>query len=507
MDYITILTTILVVMVTIILFCYTWLNRKRTRIPGMVDISKHGREIGNWERLLVDFVQLGTFINSYVIFLDSKVQLTQDMLIKAAIKIRSRHPILRMRILDVIDSNGVERKFFQPIENSAVDVKSIIGDDWIEVHSNELATGFDTLNGPLWRLRLLKGTTGASQIEDVYKSTFIVTFHHSIIDGITMMHFVDELLDYLDQVVKGNDDIPESLPLYPSLEKAIGITHMPWWKVFITFVVLAKQHFFKPSNPYIDRFGMEMIRNPGVHHETKVIPIEFTKQETTMIKTYSSEHKATVNGTLLAAANLAIARIINRKSQKSIHIRTEFLANLRGMCTPPLDPKESFGTYAPPYIMHVDVSSATYDRDAFGKFASSLTQRSHEMVRKGEGQELVQFVRVLYDLGISFENFHEDSVRDQKSGYRGGGVLLLSNLGNLNYFTKDKPRVFEITSKHNACSMHKMGSIFDNYAATIHGRLLWTVAYATNVVTKEQAQEFADMVVDVLRKMCLQNKI
>nr|XP_002736411.1 PREDICTED: uncharacterized protein LOC100367622 [Saccoglossus kowalevskii] len=494
MDYILPITSLLMIF---LLSAYKWVRRMRKRTEGRVPIVSGGRKLSDNEMLYSDLHDLGICIVSNAIFIESNIQLTEDMLRKAAIMIRKRHPLLRMRIVDVIDSNGFVQKFFQPVEKEIIDVKTITADDWIEVHSDEMSMPFNAQKGPLWRMRLLNNHVSATTTDGVHTSILILTFHHSIIDGNTAMRFVDELLDGLNSVVDGKYYIPESLPLYPSMEDTIEIPDMRWWHILCHLIDMGKKSVFKSSNPYIDRFGLEIIRNPDVHPATKIIPIEFSKLETTLIKTYSTTHGATVNGVLLAAALIAMARIINGgKSGKDMNLKIGFPSNVRNMCMPHVDAKDMLGIYTFMDFMNTDVSCSIDDSSSFGSFASSLTKTTHAMIRRKDGQRILQFASMIYDLGISVKQLPADSF---------DAATVLSNLGNLQYLTKEKPRAFEITHSYRATSSDK-GNVFSNYVATIHGRLCWTVAYETDVVSEEQAKTFGDMVVEILTNMCINNQ-
>ncbi|XP_070553078.1 uncharacterized protein [Ptychodera flava] len=274
-----------------------------------------GREMSFLEYIfLILLEKFGAMINVYAIFVESKLPVTEELVRTAAKMVRARHPLLRMRVCDIIDTTGKKRYYFAPMYEDIVNVKTVEGDNWQDVHQQELTSKFDTRAGPLWRIRIMRNGGSGHKFEDgVYKSTLFVTFVHAIADGNTMMRFTDELLTNMSLVAEGKDEMPESYPLLPHAHDILGIKELNWresilFKLYFAFSPFAK--LIQKRNPFIARFGTEAERDSNAKRATCIIPIAFSREETSKVCDVSRKHNATVNGVLAAAASVAIAEIM-----------------------------------------------------------------------------------------------------------------------------------------------------------------------------------------------------
>ncbi len=106
----------------------------------------------------------------------------------ALLKIQARHPLLSVNVLE--DENGIPCFVTQePVQSIPVCVRNRYADeDWQREVMNECLFPFDAKTGPLIRLAWLK-SDGISDL--------ILTCHHCICDGKSILNLLDEILRLL----------------------------------------------------------------------------------------------------------------------------------------------------------------------------------------------------------------------------------------------------------------------------------------------------------------------
>ncbi|XP_078000317.1 uncharacterized protein LOC144452955 [Glandiceps talaboti] len=462
-----------------------------------------GREMSAEEWMTTGLTELGILTNCYVHFVESRQPVTKELVTRAAQMMRARHPLLRMRVDDIIDEHGKARHYFIPMEEEVLDIELIAKDDWQDVHTAELLHNINSKTGPLWRIKIMPN----NEENGLYQTILFVTFSHAIIDGNIMMRFIDELLSNMSLVAEGKGDLPVSLPMVPHALDTFGIQRITWWEWFkFKFVLFHLLSWHQPVNLYLAKFGVEIARNPNAKKETRIIPLEFSQQETSKILEKSRCHKATVSGTLAAAAAVAISQIMQDGVLKSpLTVPTSFATDARRICKPPLDATKTFAIYAPLVDTPIDmkVEANARNPDEFWRLAAHYTKETHSMATGGWPQTNMKSTLFIQNQGYSVDDFILPTIKDDKNGNRfGDGIFFFSNLGNLSYFTRETPRIFELTRRHCACEMSKFGSIFCHYICTFDGRLFWSLTYYSHVTTRERAQEYANLITDILTEMC-----
>ena len=112
-----------------------------------------------------------------VFFLSSDRPITKQKLEDAMTIIANIHPLLRMCINT--DKTGVLR--WGEMEETRLDIRLDITEDWHSVLANVLKGKYDVENGPLWNLTLMPNTV--SEFDDhstKYHVTLIFGYLHSI---------------------------------------------------------------------------------------------------------------------------------------------------------------------------------------------------------------------------------------------------------------------------------------------------------------------------------------
>ncbi|XP_070553081.1 uncharacterized protein [Ptychodera flava] len=486
----------------------TFMLKRFTMSPSTDDIINPfpgGREMSLLEYVWIIMLEkFGAMINVYAIFVESKLPVTEELVRTAAKMVRARHPLLRMRVCDIFDTRGKKRHYFAPMDGDFVDVKTVEGDNWQDVHQQELTSKFNTGTGPLWRIRIMRNSDAPTLEDGVYKSILFVTFVHAIADGNTMMRFTDELLTNMSLVAEGKEEMPESYPLLPHAHDILGIKELNWrewitFKILVTFLPLFMS--FQKKNPFLARFGTEIMRNSDAKRATCIIPIVFSKEETTKLRDISRKHKATVNGVLTAVAAVAIAEIMQDGNLTSDQkVDTLHAVNLQRFCDPPIDPAINFSQFSAGIGLPIRVPKGTRTPQDVLKLASTITRESHAKIKGGSAQWMLKLVLFMKLQNISIFDLFQPNLDDKHLG-RSTELFMVSNLGNLSYFTKKTPRVFELAERHCACESTKAGDLFTHYICTVHGRLQWSLVYRSHVTSKTTAKKYADLIIKLLSEL------
>ena len=140
---------------------------------------------------------------------------------------------------------------FEEDDNFRLDVELIQTDDWLSVCEDEARKKFSS-KSPLWRVKLLNNaqvknaSLSSSSSSRIFSNILIFTFHHSIIDGQSIMRFYDQLLDQLHLCSQTLDEhLPtvEPLPMLPSPVDMLPSSyfHIPALKLFLIYLRIKLQ--------------------------------------------------------------------------------------------------------------------------------------------------------------------------------------------------------------------------------------------------------------------------
>lgn len=178
--------------------------------------------------------------------------ITEDALAKSMAWVRRRHPLLGVRV--ELEPDGQGRFVSDGVPPVPIEWHRRTGnDEWMEVIRQQLAQAFAPETGPLVRLVVLEAPAAFD---------LVVTVHHSVCDGRSLIYLVRDLLDRLSG---GDDAIPpaqvrptavaEAVPEPASggllTKLAIGLINRRWRRKTIAFdqdAALALHDQFWSSN-------------------------------------------------------------------------------------------------------------------------------------------------------------------------------------------------------------------------------------------------------------------
>ncbi|XP_070567817.1 uncharacterized protein [Ptychodera flava] len=448
---------------------------------------------------------------SHVMVVESKVEIKEDVLRKAAFLMSRRHPLLRSRVTGEVDPRKRKEVLFYreiELEENLVDIRVVDDVDWHETQVTDGETQYDTENGPLWRLWLLNSveiTPEESETGHLFRTNIVIGYHHAIMDANAGMKFMDQLLTYLEMVHDESDKADEtSLPFLPSFFDQLPpqALRFPWWQKPKLAILALKETFKSSRNLYMKHHQAEIDKNPDVAKRTEIFPLVITSSLTTEILKRSKQNGITVHGAITAAAAVAMVQLIfgeNLQSKKELS--TMFQANLRRYLTSDAE-DDQLGAFFAAAELQIKVRRMTTNEE-FWKLAKKCYQGVHRMLG-GQVMEITKIFKFLCDdLGVDLVKM---LVNEDKALHgRMRAVFSISNMGRCDFVTRENGRPFEITETYMAVAAPRFGPIFVNNVFTFRGKMYISVVYYTHITNKARAKEYAEFFVKALETGCQLN--
>ena len=446
---------------------------------------------------------IGTEKNRYgivttVLTIESQVTLDPLMVERVMTMLSKLYPLLRMRVTK--DSQTGKQYFSEMDEPNTVDFKvleDVNAEDWVPVAEEQSLGWLDFSSGPLWGAILLKEVYDDKAKK--YKNTLLFRNHHVISDGRSFIALFEQLLEYLSLLHKGEEVVVESLPLRPPCTHLMRHCCTPsvWENLvfrMMFFVARVKMMFWwttkSGTNLYTAIFPPIILRDPSVSVVTSIIPRVFSEGDTLALMKCSKEQNCTVHGAITAATYMALAKILKKADHTlkspALSLKTSFNVGIRKDCCPQI-PRNEFGYLASIATLEATVPASSTE---FWLFARECTQRVHKALSKGEHHASLS---KLFDL--------RPKVNTAENAGRWETIFNISNLGRFE-LGKGKQWPYQPVARYGFTAEQTTGPVFANNLVTVNGKLSWGVTYFTNITTKEQAEEFFDLAMNILMDAC-----
>ena len=452
----------------------------------------------------------GALIIADTTVLRSKSQIQASVLKRAMELLMRRHPLLRM----CIRRNKDGEYCLQKMENVHLDLRQLDSEDWRNVMEESLLEKFDSENGPLWRVTFLPNAKYEPQtvsvVSDVashpHECICIFNFHHAIMDGMSRYNLIGELITYVIKLNNNEELEVSSMAMLPPCDVYMNecITRR-WYHHFIkltlellclipgfpAFAIRASGRNLNTTggNPFTRKYGAEIQRNPQIQPRTKIIPVEFTKDETSCLLKKCKEFHTTVQGAVQTAVGVAMVTMMEEQECK---VEFGVTVNLRPFFKSTV-PNEYVGSYIGRIICN-DVVGVSLAGNKFWIMARNASEDLHARLRRNEHIEEMliftyylpsAFVRTMMEAGTN---------NDEKSGQRSRHLVDFTNLGNCKFLDGSPDDDVILQARFSCTAQHQNGAVFANSLATFNGKLFWTFVYYSNITSDETAQKYADLV-------------
>lgn len=492
----------------ILLFIAKKFISERTKPKGNFTIQRVNnmrlsRRLGKLEQVLFEREKNNNWGTvSSVLLLDSAQELSLDLLKRALNLLTKRYPLLRMRVKDSADNQGL---CFEEMENpEKIDFQvsdTIKAGNWTKGLEEELNSYlFDIENGPLWRVKLL----GEINKDGKFRNALLFTFQHVICDALSIFELQKYLMRILSSLHNGEHFEVERLPFRPPLETFISKVAQPnifERLLFSTSFMLQKLKvsFFKPKNSFLSLYPPVANTEPSVTKKTCLLTRALGQEETERLIQSCKANRCTVHGAITASTHSAIAGIMQRERKdfkNPLSVKSSYSINMRKDCEPTVNSTE-FGAFITGTELSIAVPvSNTNDVQGFWNLAHQCTREVHSQIKSGKHRNLLKFYQC-----VDIPTYCKMSNYEHNQGRR-SHICNINNYGS-HQLPQAENSSFKFAGTYFGVQAAKTGHIFGNNLMTVDNRLYWAVEYFPHVTTKEQAEEFFNLSLSILKQMSI----
>ena len=435
--------------------------------------------------------------------LKSKVHLDPEKVRQALVLLAKRYPLLRMKISKVSRNGEPVTAYFTEVEHpSKINFKVVNdfnGDELESAFEREFETPLDLSFGPLWRAVLLD-EIHVDGAKETFKNAIIFSFLHVITDGRSITVLLEEFFRYLTMVCEGRAVLVTSMPFRPStgvlmqhrcrpsLLERVLFKATSWMSNIKTVLKIPR-----PENLYLARYPPVSIRDPAAPDTTSVVYREYSLEETQGLIKACKMFKCSVHGAITAALHMAMAKIIHKgKPETSIdpvYLKSSCSVDIRKECRPEIESNEvvlcvsSFRTV---------IKVSPWNKD-FWKFAQHCARQVQWAFFTGQHHKFLRQCHLNQTAGEQ-ERTAPRNLQDPR-------VFNLSNLGRQEWKAAENGN-YRLDGIASAVTLRPSGLVFGFTCGTTNGKLRFTNSYNKRVVSREQAVEFLELSLNILKKAC-----
>ena len=440
----------------------------------------------------------------FLLRLKSKVHLDPDMVRQALVLLAKRYPLLRIKISKESRNGEPVTEYFTEVEDPSEinfeEVKDFNAEDFESVFERELETPFDLNMGPLWRAVLLDEIQVDGAAKDTYKNSIFFTFLHVITDGRSILLMIEQFFRYLTMVCEGQEVEVISMPFRPSTGALMRHRCTPsvldkmlyrvssWMSNLKTFLKIPR-----PENLYLATYPPVFTRDPTAPDKTSVVCREYSFQETVGLTKACKMSKCSVHGAITAAAHLAMAKILHKGKEETsinpLHLKSSCNVDIRKECRPEIESNE-FALCVSSFRTEIKVSPRNKD---FWKLAQHCARQVQWAFFTGQHHKFLKQCQMKL-MAPEKQRSAQCNQQDQR-------VFNVSNVGRQEWKSGENgPYCFDGLAA--SVSLRPSGVVFGLLFATTNGKLRCTNSYNKRVVCREQAVEFVELTLDILKGAC-----
>ena len=432
------------------------------------------RKLGLIENLFHIIHDIGGMIDVNIARIEGDIE--TNILRKALDLLQNRHPMLRVRIIELADC-----AYFSSQEIKKIPLRTITKtneNQWLEIAEEELHQKFSDEFTPLCRITLLKSSlsNGISEI--------VATFHHAITDGLSCMNFIDELLFYYQKIAAG-EKITEAiaLPYFSPIEQTLAPS-------FVDLNDIEKSESKNLQEPPVPKLIIETEAPPN-QRRTRLVKRIITSETIFNLKQRCKQQKTTVHGALSAAMLFGATSIST--FNEPIHLSCSSNINLRKYSKPEIDPN-----YIGCFVSSVEnIHSLTKNID-FWDLARECKKQVNSSIN--------ETINNLID-GKRFANINRLSMRKSLEKNSTGRIKTI-NISNRGKFDLAKSYgKLKIKEIYFTVGQHLFGPCLWLGAVTFHEQLFCSFAHVTPLISSKTMDNFADSVVAILEKASLHESL
>ena len=446
---------------------------------------------------------------SVVLLLKSKVSMNLKRVQQTFSLLLARHSLLTVSIYEHEDPKAKGKglrslynqvRYFKEMKEDAIldfSVKRTTADQWKEKFQRELNKSFNSIqvsNGPLWRVAVLK--ENFLQEEEIYENAIILTAHTVICDGVSLVKICDQFLQILNSYSEyGTNSSTTLYPVRPATSNLLRhiVTLSTFGKIFVACKAIWKSFLSKATggvkNQFTTVFPPPKCVDSNFVKRTNVLPLMLSEEMTQKLVIICKDRGCSVYSLMIAVSAVAIATVLqNGKLYVPMNIPFLLEWNIRKNCRPQIDDNE-LGFFSLHCKTEVSVPATEIGSLAFWDFVIACMKKLNSSISKGDHFQHVKVLSVLNGGRTNNNSHHKDAL------FRLSSIIQ-------HKITEDKNTVYKFNGLQFASDFDENGPVFSNNIVSLNGKLYWSIAYSTRMVTEKLANTFADNILNIFQKVC-----
>jgi hypothetical protein len=401
--------------------------------------------------------------------------LTEQLVEKSLRAMQRRHPLLRAFLAESKEKREYLKIDKRPSMVPLQIVKRKRPDQWRDVYERNLNICFVKENSYLWQASLLLAGDEMEQ-----KHELVVSFHHIIIDGLSIGIFFRDFCRCLENIAAGQDYEPHELSLLPPLESLLK-KKVTWPE----YVKGAKAGFAELLELQEQLYSYET-SVPLALRKTKSIFYDVRSPELSRMIDACHENKTTLTCLMSAALLLATHQAFSddKNGRRSQIAFTP--VNMRIHCDPVVTP-DNIGCFVSAvrttHIMDKKTPLWPLARSFGKKLSRGLEEQAFTPSRFDKAEHLERMGSL--DKGFLERKYH-------------------LGVGVTNYGVFDMPvdhGPFHIDEFYSGAARHWGDWLILAHAATLGKKLYVSFCYEEPLLSPERAKAIADKCLSMLNKV------
>jgi|JFJP01.1.fsa_nt_gi Uncharacterized protein containing a NRPS condensation (elongation) domain len=408
--------------------------------------------------------------------------LTPDVVQQALKLVQQRHPMLQVYIVESEDG-----LYFQSPGITEIPLQVIYKqheNEAIKLAEKELHTKFTQGKNPLCRLTLLYSHQHQNTCE------MIITFHHGIVDGISCMRFIDDLLFYYQQINEGeNISQVESLEFIPPIETLVNY-NIPTQNPRENHQLANEQQTLPPQL---------IIEHQASANErlTRMLPRMLSQEKTQILIDKCKQEKTTVHGAMCAAMLFAAAKLLSIDTQ--VNFSYGLPVNLRKYCEPEIT-DQNLGCF----ISVLGFNQLVEPNTSFWDLARECKSQIHDSLISGVHITRLQQGKLRNSDSDTIKEYVINYMFSKEDTMGRNNLFSISNIGKFQF--RHQAEKLKVKELYFAFPQHISGDCFWLGVLTLNEQLFCNFIYVEPIISARTAQLFADDVMTVIEKVCINPK-
>lgn len=405
--------------------------------------------------------------------------LTPDIVQQSLKLVQQRHPMLQVYIVESEDG-----LYFQSTGITEIPLQVIYKQDEneaIKIAEKEIHTKFTPGKNPLCRLTLLYSHQHQNTCE------IIITFHHGIVDGISCMRFIDDLLFYYQKINEGeNISQVESLEFIPPIETLVNYN--------IPSQNQRENHQVANEQPTLPPQLVIEHQASASERLTRMLPRMLSQEKTKILIDKCKQEKTTVHGAMCAAMLFAAGKLLSIDTQ--VNFSYGLPVNLRKYCEPEIT-DQNLGCF----ISALGFNQLVEPNKSFWDLARECKSQVHNSLISGVHITRLQQGK-LRNLDMdSMKELVIKSILSKEDTMGRNNIFAISNIGKFQF--RHQGHKLKVKELYFATPQHIGGDCFWLGVVTLNEQLFGNFIYVQPVISDRTAQLFADDMMTFIENVCI----